>query len=80
MQRFADLLDLAQMQTELDCQLRVAVVRNQLHDGRGASHCHDCGEPIPAARRHHVPNARRCIACQDLEERRRVAPQPKRWA
>jgi phage/conjugal plasmid C-4 type zinc finger TraR family protein len=80
MQRFADELDLAQMQTEQHCQLRVAHMRSQLYAGRGASHCEDCGEPIPAARRYLVPNATRCIACQDLAERRRVDPQPKRWA
>jgi phage/conjugal plasmid C-4 type zinc finger TraR family protein len=80
MQRFADELDLAQMQTELNNQLHIAVVRNDLYGGRGASHCVDCGDPIPAARRYHVPNACRCIACQSDEERRRFEPRPKRWA
>lgn len=33
------------------------------------SHCEDCGEPIPEARRKAVPGCTRCIVCQTyLEE------------
>jgi DnaK suppressor protein len=39
------------------------------HAGRGTSHCTDCGEPIPQARRRAHPYARRCIHCQERAER-----------
>lgn len=32
--------------------------------------CADCGDPIPAARLARVPGARRCVECQQREERR----------
>lgn len=35
----------------------------------GATHCADCGEPIPKARRKAAPFARRCAACQSERER-----------
>lgn len=35
----------------------------------GLARCDDCGETIPKARRKAVPNAIRCIACQQLFER-----------
>ena len=32
------------------------------------SHCEDCGEPIPEARRKVVSGCTRCIGCQELHE------------
>ncbi len=32
--------------------------------GEGLTHCEECGEAIPRARREAVPGARLCIACQ----------------
>ena len=39
--------------------------------GPALSHCEDCGEPIPAARRAAVCGCRRCVECQALNERKR---------
>lgn len=39
--------------------------------GPALSHCEDCGEPIPAARRAAVAGCRRCVECQALNERKR---------
>lgn len=40
--------------------------------GRGATesytHCEDCGEPIPEARRLAMPGCIRCIECQEIHE------------
>ena len=36
--------------------------------GASATHCDDCGEPIPEARRLAVPGVRRCVACQSTRE------------
>lgn len=32
--------------------------------GPGATHCDECGEPIPERRRQAIPGVRRCVACQ----------------
>jgi RNA polymerase-binding transcription factor DksA len=37
----------------------------------GASHCDDCGEPIPPARRKALPGARTCVACQSARDAQR---------
>jgi len=34
-----------------------------------STHCADCGDPIPEARREAVPGAERCIDCQEMAER-----------
>lgn len=36
--------------------------------GKSATHCEDCDEPIPEARRTASPGCRRCIDCQTLHE------------
>ena len=38
--------------------------------GQSATHCEDCGEGIPEARRVAVMGCVRCTECADLEERR----------
>lgn len=38
--------------------------------GQSLSHCADCDEPIPEARRQAVPGVRLCIACQQDRDRR----------
>lgn len=38
--------------------------------GQSATHCEDCGEEIPEARRIAVLGCVRCTECADLEERR----------
>ena len=69
MTRPADLIDQAQQVEE---QHRAAALAR--HHARpvsvGASHCVDCDAPIPAARRHALPNADRCVGCQTVAERR----------
>jgi phage/conjugal plasmid C-4 type zinc finger TraR family protein len=38
--------------------------------GPGALVCEGCGAPIPDARRAANPNARRCVRCQQMMEKR----------
>ena len=35
-----------------------------------ATHCEDCGAPIPAKRRKAVPGVQLCVDCQDMKEKR----------
>ncbi len=55
---------------QIDATVKDAVkrVRSQMRKGPGLSHCEECGEPIPEARRKAVPGVRLCLACQqDLD-------------
>lgn len=74
MEKYADVLDLAQAHTERETQLRIAAIQRHADSGDGRQSCLDCGEPIPASRHRHVPNANRCAICQTAEERRRTPP------
>ena len=61
------------VQDQIDASVEDAVelARSRLPRGASAEHCEDCGEPIPQARRAAVPGVRRCVACQDLDDRQR---------
>lgn len=37
-------------------------------EGKGATHCDDCGETIPLERSRALPSARRCVGCQGALE------------
>ena len=54
------------VQDQIDASVEDAVARarNGLPKGESLTHCEECGEEIPAARRQAVPGVRRCIACQ----------------
>ena len=74
MEKYADVLDLAQAHTEREIQLRIATIQGYTNSGYGREFCVDCGEPISDIRRQHVPNAKRCAICQEAEERSRTLP------
>ena len=42
----------------------VRAARARMTSGNGASHCDDCGEPIPDKRRLALPSTRTCVPCQ----------------
>lgn len=65
-----DLMDEAQERTERERDAAVARVRARAR-GLGSPECQGCGEPIEPARRNAMPNATRCIACQESLERYR---------
>jgi phage/conjugal plasmid C-4 type zinc finger TraR family protein len=46
--------------------------RARLLAGEGATHCDECGEPIPEGRRQALPNARTCVQCQSARDRQPV--------
>jgi len=54
------------VQEQIDANVddAVARARRALRTGESLTHCEDCGEPIPEARRQAVPGVRRCLACQ----------------
>ncbi len=66
-----DLIDRATQHAE---RMLAAQLDNQLgrshHQGESLHHCEECDDPIPAARRQHVPGVRLCVPCQSRAERR----------
>ena len=54
------------VQEQIDATVEDAVkhARDQLPRGESLSHCEECGQPIPEARREAVPGVRLCVACQ----------------
>lgn len=67
----SDALDQAAQYEEQDRARALAAHRARQATGDSATHCDDCGEPIPAARRQAVAGCRLCIDCAEYAERRR---------
>ena len=47
----------------------LARVRSRLPQGESRSHCMECGEKIPEARRKALPGVRLCLPCQEEADR-----------
>jgi phage/conjugal plasmid C-4 type zinc finger TraR family protein len=60
---------MAQAHVERETALQIERIRRGAQAGIGSSHCLDCGAEIPDARRRHMPNAVRCVPCQEHQER-----------
>ena len=53
------------VQEQIDATVEDAVARARSRiGGESLTHCEDCDEPIPEARREALPGVRRCVACQ----------------
>ena len=59
------------VQDQIDATIKDAIqrARSQLPQGAGLTHCEDCDEPIPEARRKAVPGVRLCVRCQEARDR-----------
>ena len=59
------------VQEQIDASVEDAVerARRQIPRGESLSHCEECGEPIPEARRRAIPGVRRCVSCQEENDR-----------
>jgi len=62
------------VQDQIDASVEDALARTRRRIPRGESltHCEDCGEEIPEARRLALPGVRRCVACQSEADAERV--------
>ncbi|MDD1792521.1 TraR/DksA C4-type zinc finger protein [Enterovibrio sp. ZSDZ42] len=56
-----------QTEVALANQLAASALQKSQHP-HGETHCVECGEEIPAARRKHLPHCCTCVACQQLIE------------
>ncbi len=62
------------VQEQIDATVEDAInrARDQLPRGESLTHCAECGNEIPVARREAVPGVRLCVDCQserDTEQR-----------
>jgi phage/conjugal plasmid C-4 type zinc finger TraR family protein len=58
------------VQDQIDATLKDAIdrARGQLPRGPGRTHCEECGEPIPEARRQAVAGVKLCVPCQQIQD------------
>ena len=63
------------VQDQIDDTVRDALerARNELPRGASLTHCAECGEKIPAARRRALPGVRLCVACQEQHDSQTAA-------
>ncbi len=62
------------VQDQIDDTIMDAVTsaRASMPIGEGETHCLECGDEIPDARRRALPGARTCVMCQSARDRRPV--------
>lgn len=60
------------VQDQIDDTVTDGILRARagLPTGEGDTHCLQCGDEIPEARRRALPGVRTCIACQSARDRR----------
>ena len=60
------------VQDQIDASVADAVAhaRSRLAQGPSSTHCEECGDAIPDARRAAVPGVRLCVPCQEAEDER----------
>ena len=63
------------VQDQVDDTVKDGVLRARarIPSGEARTHCADCGDEIPEARRKAVAGVRTCIACQSEQDRRPAA-------
>lgn len=67
----ADLADIAQAHIETVAAAAVKNASAKVYSGVSSLYCHECGEPIPEARRDAVPGCSLCVYCQQILEAKR---------
>jgi phage/conjugal plasmid C-4 type zinc finger TraR family protein len=58
------------VQDQIDASVADAVekARSRLPRGESLSHCEECGDDIPEARRAAIAGVRLCVACQQAQD------------
>ena len=59
------------VQEQIDATVKDGINRakSRLPQGPSLTHCADCGNEIPEARRAAVPGVRLCVTCQEASDR-----------
>ena len=63
------------VQDQIDASVADAVerARSRLPSGESLSHCEECGDDIPEARRKAIAGVRMCVGCQQALDEQRAA-------
>ena len=63
------------VQEQIDASVADAVrlARQQLPQGESLSHCQECGDEIPEARRTAIPGVQFCVSCQSELEKQNIS-------
>ena len=64
-----DQFDRAQQLEEM--QREIALKKHRTFQAVSRLYCEDCDAPIPEKRRQMIQGVTRCVACQELKEKRR---------
>lgn len=58
------------IQDQIDDTVKDAIklARSRLPEGESLTHCEECDEEIPEARREAVPGVRLCVECQSQQD------------
>ena len=64
------------VQDQIDASIKDAIklAKSRLPRGESLTHCEECGEAIPAARREAVPGVRLCVDCQSQLDEHQETP------
>jgi phage/conjugal plasmid C-4 type zinc finger TraR family protein len=59
------------VQDQIDATVKdaISLAKSRLPQGPGLTHCAECGNEIPEARRDAIRSVRLCLACQDARDR-----------
>ena len=59
------------VQDQIDATVKdaISLAKSRLPQGPGLTHCAECGNEIPQARRDAIRSVRLCLACQDARDR-----------
>lgn len=66
------------VQEQIDASVNdaVALAKSRLPNGESLTHCEECEEPIPEARRKAMPGVKLCIVCQSELEKEQKSANP----
>lgn len=64
------------VQDQIDASVEDAIelARSRLPEGKGLSHCEECGSVIPDARRNAIAGVRLCVDCQSELDEEQITP------
>jgi phage/conjugal plasmid C-4 type zinc finger TraR family protein len=63
------------VQDQIDATVEDAIkrARSKLPQGPGLTHCEECDDAIPEARRAAMPGVRLCVPCQEAQDREQAS-------
>ncbi|MEB0317584.1 TraR/DksA family transcriptional regulator [Citrobacter freundii] len=65
----ADIIDNASTLEDLQRDAALSMIRLN-HSAVSATHCEECGDPLIPERRDAFPGCKKCVSCQEDEEKR----------